>query len=335
MKVIPAVALLALLACSAPAAEVKTVLEGLDNPCGIAVQPETGVIFVADSGAKRIIRVVDGKAEDVITDFPVDVYGKGPHYNIGPLGLAFTDQNTLVVGGGGFTDDKELLRIYDVPKAGESITADKMKASFTLEANEELAAEGNYYGVTANAQGIFVTCNGDDTKGWIARLKVEGDKFGPFERFIASKEETDIDAPVAITTAPRGHLVVGQMGEITTPEDGLLTFYNAKSGKMLLNLEAGGLSDITGLAYSAGDNPQLYALDFAWATRDDKGVTKGGLFKLVKEGRGKDQTVNAKHVVDLNQPTALAFGADGTLYVALGNDNKAEKTGKLVTVSLE
>ena len=66
---------------------VTTVVDGLDNPAGIAIQPETGHVFVSDSGASRIIRVVDGKAQAVITDFPVDVYGKGPMYNIGPLGL--------------------------------------------------------------------------------------------------------------------------------------------------------------------------------------------------------------------------------------------------------
>ena len=64
------------------------------------------------------MRVVDGKLEDVIVDFPLDVYGKGPMYNMGPLGLAFLDRDTLVVGGGGLVDDNELLRVYKVPSAG-------------------------------------------------------------------------------------------------------------------------------------------------------------------------------------------------------------------------
>lgn len=36
---------------------VSTVVDGLDNPAGIAIQPETGDIFVSDSGASRVIRV--------------------------------------------------------------------------------------------------------------------------------------------------------------------------------------------------------------------------------------------------------------------------------------
>ena len=98
--------------------EAQTVLDGLDNPCAVAIQPETGDIFVSDSGAGRIIRVVDGKAQDVITDFPGDVYGKGPMYNIGPLGLGFISKDILVVGGGGQKDGDELLRVYKVPEKG-------------------------------------------------------------------------------------------------------------------------------------------------------------------------------------------------------------------------
>ncbi|MDB4468390.1 hypothetical protein N9093_00880, partial [bacterium] len=47
--------------------EVKTVVERLNNPCGVAIQPTTGHVFVSDSGALRVIRIVDGKAEPVIT----------------------------------------------------------------------------------------------------------------------------------------------------------------------------------------------------------------------------------------------------------------------------
>merc|ERR1711964_151596 len=109
--------------------EVETLLDGLNNPCGVAVQPETGAVFVADSGGHRVVRIVDGKTEEVIVGFPQDVYGKGPMYNIGPLGLAFIGQNTLVVGGGGKPDGEEMLRVYEVPAAGsDPLQANDMHA---------------------------------------------------------------------------------------------------------------------------------------------------------------------------------------------------------------
>ena len=72
---------------------------------------KTGDVFVSDSAASRVIRVNgDGEQQDVVTDFPQSTYGKGPIYNIGPLGLAFIDDTTLVVGGGGLPDGEEPRR---------------------------------------------------------------------------------------------------------------------------------------------------------------------------------------------------------------------------------
>jgi len=294
-------------------AKVETVVGSLNNPCGIAIQPETGTIFVADSGAGRIVKIVDGKLQNVVTDFPIDVYGKGPKYNIGPLGIGFLGKNTLIVGGGGNIDDKERLRVYDV--SGGAKKASDMVAGFGLKANADLKAEGNYYGVAVLDSGIFVTCNGDDTKGWVAKANHKKGKVKNFKRFIASKEATEVDAPVAITSDSKGNVVVGQMGEISIPEDGLVTFYNAKSGKMTANYETG-LNDITGLAYSKSG--KLYATDFSWL--DTK---KGGLFVVNLEDEEADK------VVALDKPTAMVFGADGALFITIIGSNG----GSVVKVS--
>jgi len=323
-----ALALVALCVSVASAQEIKidTVVGGLNNPCGIAVQPGSGTVFVSDSGAGRVIRIVDGKAQNVITDFPIGSYGKGPKFAIGPLGLAFLDKNTLVVGGGGYKDGEELLRVYTIPAAGKAaIKAAKMKASFKLKPGEELKGEGNFYGVVVTKQGIFVTCNGDDTKGWLGKATVSGTKVGPFKRSIATKEATDVDAPVAITTSPYGDLVVGQMGEVNKPKDSLLTFYSAKTGKKRANFETG-LFDITGLAYSPSKKPQLYALDFAWM--DTK---QGGLYQLLAK-RSKDgkQSVKTRKLAPLDKPTAMAFGKDKALYITVIGSGKIG--GKLLRI---
>jgi len=325
-------ALLLVLTAAPPAlAEEKpeTLLDGLNNPCGIAVHPESGEIYIADSGAGRVIKIKDGKAVPVITDFPMDVYGKGPKYDIGPLGLLFFDKDTLVVGGGGLEDGKELLRIYKLPADGKPIKADKMAASFKLEPTEDIKGEGNFYALalTKGKDAIFVTSNGDDTKGWVAKLTINGTKFTKYERSIATKEATQVDAPVGITVHPKqGYLVVGQMGEINKPKDSLLTFYNPKDGKMLLNLETG-LFDISAVLYSPKGH--LYALDFAWMD-----AKEAGLFRLDKNAEDKTMTKTVK-IVGLDKPTAMAFGKDGALYITVigtageGDDKKPGKLLKL------
>jgi DNA-binding beta-propeller fold protein YncE len=328
-KAMFAVLLVASMAMSAePKATV--VLSGLNNPSGIAVQPETGAIFVSDSAALRVVRVgAEGKAEDVITGFTKDIYGKGPMYDIGPLGLAFVDKDTLVVGDGGKIDGEELLRIYKLPADGSAITADQMVASFNMPATDELKAEGNFYGVAIAKTGIFITSNGDDTKGWITRAQIKSDGFGPYERFIATKEAVNVDAPVGITIDERGNLVVAQMGEVNVPGDSLLSFYNAKNGQLLANFTTG-LHDIDALAYHPKTG-KLYALDFAWVD-----TTQGGLFELIQK-KDDDKTATTKKILSLDKPTAMAFGADGALYVTVfGTPKEGDTTpsGQLLKIEL-
>jgi glucose/arabinose dehydrogenase len=299
--------------------KVETILSDLDNPAGIAIQPETGVVFISDSGASRIVKVVDGKAEPVVTDFPVDVYGKGPKYNVGPMGLLFLDQNTLVVGDGSLPDGEELLRVYDLKDMKEPLKADKMKANFKLAATDDLKGEGNFYALAATPDAIFVTSNGDDTKGWVARATYKGSDVTGFERYLATKEATEVDAPVGVTISPRGELVVGQMGEINVPNDSLLTFYDPATKEKLLNLKTN-LHDITALAYSP--RGQLYALDFAWS--DTK---QGGLFQMLSEG---DKGLKTKKIVELDKPTAMAFDSEGALYITVVGE---EKKGKLLKIA--
>ncbi|MEZ6109015.1 MAG: hypothetical protein R3B96_23785 [Pirellulaceae bacterium] len=292
--------LLALASLTTATRAQEVVIDGLYNPCGITVQPETGTLFVADSGNRRIVRIVDGAAQDVIVEFGKDVYGKGPMYDIGPLGIAFLDQETLVVGGGGAPDGEEALFVYKIPAAGEpAINAADAAASFTLAATDEIKGEGNFYGLAVTEDAIYVTCNGDDTKGWVSKADRNGTEVGPFTRFLATKEATEVDAPVAITVSPEGHLAVGQMGEISVPGDGLLTFYRPEDGNMLANF-ALGLSDICGLAYSP--KGQLFAVDFSWHD-----TTQGGLFQLIRDADDATKSTT-REIAELDKPTAMVFG---------------------------
>jgi len=316
--------------------KIETVLDGLKNPCGVAVQPGTGDIFVSDSGAARIVRITPDGHEAVITDFPLDVYGKGTYeeqtkFDIGPLGLAFLDKDTLVVGGGGLPDGEELVRVYTVPEPGTSIKADAMKYKLGPigPGDESVKGEGNYFGVAVSKQGdaIFVTCNGDDTKGWVAKVDVNDGVPGKLTPYIKTKEATNVDAPGGATFNKEGHLVVTQIGEVTVPGDSLLTFYDAKSGKLLLNLKTG-LHDLDGAAYNPKTG-RLYGVDFAWG----ENAADGGLFRLDST---KENSVNAVKITSLDKPAAVAFGPDGALYVAVFGSPKEgsdKAPGSLIRVT--
>jgi DNA-binding beta-propeller fold protein YncE len=314
--------------------KVETVLDGLVNPTGVAIQPETGVVYVADSGEGKVVRVVEGKAQDAITGSPKDVYGKGPKYDVGPLGLVFFDKNTLVVGDGGYVDGKEFIRVFAVPEAGKTLDYEKDAKSKhgPLEGTDDLKPEGNFYALAASKTAVYITSNGDDTKGWVLRIPVEGTKFGKLERWLATKEQVEVDAPVGITLGSRGEIVIGQMGEVNKPNDSLLTFYSASTGKKLLNLETN-LFDITALAYHPKTG-LLYATDFAWME-----PKSAGLYRLDRGAKEGDSPLKVTKIVALEKPTAMAFAPDGALYVTtIGSPKEEEtaaKTGKLVKITLE
>ncbi len=327
-------AVLSLFAWPLAAAEPEVLVFSLKNPTGVAVQPGTGDVFISDSAAKRILRyhAAEGKkpeADVVIKGFPQDIYGKGPMYDIGPLGLGFMKQNMLVVGGGGLKDGEELLRVYELPKSGE-LKADDMKYKLGPIGPSDKTAkgEGNFYGVAVSPQAIYITCNGDDTKGWVARAEIKDNVPSDLQPFIATKVATGVDAPVAITMAKDGNLVVGQMGEMNVPRDSLLTVYDAKTGKLLWKAETG-LFDIAGLAYSPSG--KLYAVDFAWM--DTK---EGGVFRLDVSGEGEDVEVKAEKIASLDKPSALAFGKDGAMYVTVFGTAKEGDTkgaGQLLKIT--
>lgn len=322
-----------LLSVSAFAAEPKTtvVASGVDNPSGLAVQQSTGNIFIA--AHTGVYRLVLGEKPVVHTEvdmFATDIYGKGPMYKIGPLGVGMLGDDHLVVADGSNPDEKEVVLVMKVGKESPKTPHTAKDAEFVLgpiKAGKDSAkGEGNYFGVATSKDAIFITCNGDDTKGWVARSLVKDGKPGELTPYIATKVATNVDAPVGITWSKNGkELVISQMGEMNVPNDSLLTTYNPADGKLIKSLKTG-LHDIAGLAFSPKTG-KLYVVDFAWVK-----TAEGGLFELTVEG----DKVTATRVLSLDKPTALTFGKDGKLYIAEFGTSKDDKpAGKIIRVDAD
>jgi DNA-binding beta-propeller fold protein YncE len=299
----------------------ERVLYSLLNPCGLAIQPGTNCVFVSTRfGIYRYDpnyeRPSEHKAGIEIDGYPkeVDVFGTGPKYEIGPLGLAFLDRDHLVVGDGSRKKGEELVRVYKLPAAPPPpdgwIKEDA--AQFTLgpiKADADSSTgEGDFFGVAIGHDAIWVTCHGDETKGWIAKSELKDGKPGPLKPSIATKPATQVAAPGPITFTPDGkELVVGLMGDVNSEErDSVIAFFDPADGSLKRKLIAG-LFDVTGLAYSP-KTKRLYATDFAW-----KKPREGGLFELTVDG----DKMKATRIVPLDKPAALAFDPAGHLYVTV------------------
>jgi hypothetical protein len=210
-----------------------------------------------------------------------------------------------------------MLRVYKIgaPEA-DPISADKMEASFSLPADGAIVGEGDFFGLVASQKGVYVTCNGDDSKAWIARADLDGNKLSNFRRFIATKKYAETDAPGGITISPEGYLAVGQIGSTGSEKDALLTFYS-EEGQFLDKFPTG-LHDITALAYGPR-RKRLFATDFSFSN-----PSNGGLFKLVETN--DDNGCAAVKITELDKPTAMVFDKNGDLYVTIcGTPAKLEE----------
>ena len=110
------------IACAQEQPKAKVLVTNLENPSGLAIHDGTGDIFIASECGVYRFKPTEKDPEKKIHleiinslwDTTSDVYGKGPMYTIGPLGLAFMDQEHLVVGDGSRKGCEEVVRVYKI-----------------------------------------------------------------------------------------------------------------------------------------------------------------------------------------------------------------------------
>lgn len=330
---------LAAAAPSVPTVKTETVVGGLDNPVAVTMRATGGDLFVSESGAGQVVRIVPGKDAKplpVVTGFPVGPSPDMADLRVGPLGLAFTTTGNLIVGSGGQGPEKDAVRMFVLPADNKPQTIDDAKKSLVIKSGDaSKTGEGWFYGIAAAPYAIFATSRGDVSGGWISRSFIQpvsgkdaSVSILDLRPFIQSKRLVHSDGPTALAISKRNELVVGQAGKFDKTPDSMLSFYNPSNSKLLLNLPTS-LLDIVGLAYS----PQtgfLYAVDLAWA--DDK---QGGLFRLDATDTDGTLGIKAVKITSLDKPTSLCFAPDGTLYVTILGTAKSgtEKPGQLLKIT--
>ncbi len=313
-----------------PDIKVETVFSKFNRPCSIAIQPSTGSIFVSENGAGQIVRLLPTQLEKsvvAIAGFPKEDSIKTPLPHVGPMGLAFLHQNLIVVGSSDLANEKDAIRVFELPsdvagKKALQLKDAKQSLGSVVASKDSSTIQGNYWGLAMSPSTLWITSHGDRENAWVLKADVVGNRLENLKPVIATKLAIPVDDPLGIAVRnSRDFVVVSQAGKFDSSRDSMLAFYHTRNGTLMMSL-ATSLYDIVALAYSPKSN-RLYAVDMASAAPKE-----GGLYRLdsaIIDGR---VGVRAVKLTSLDRPTALAFASDNTLYVtAMGAKDRSAKEG--------
>ena len=312
--------------------KVETIAENLHLPFAVTVRPRKSEVFVAESGAGKVLRIINGVPQDCIRGFAVGEVvrktgARETKFKCGPASLHFINDKYLVVGTAGQKDfGKDALHIFKIAAASEKYqeVSNSLSSKSVPERRSEVA-EGQFFDLVHSDNYLFTIGRGNEKAGWLIRasLKDEG-KFSTIRRFTEINKVAETINPTAIAMSPRGELVVASSGKSTESTDTVVSFFSMTSRKCILlqNFKVD-LPDIISIRYSpAGD---LYVLAFNW-----QNPTEGGLYKLVSGETGME--CKARQIVKLHGPTAMAFDASGNLFITVTN-GLGSKKGQLLKVT--
>ncbi len=262
---------------------------GLNNPTGVAVSGD-GRVVVAESGAGRLIT----PGEDGMVSVFADGFAVGSFlpYDIGPLSLLAGADGSVLVGEGGAMIGEERVSVF---------SAD---GTATPERDVLPGRGGNYAGIAIHpTTGALYVASANTNEIMVADV-VEGG-FGDVRVFLADTTAPPIgfSAPSGLAFEADGSLIVG-FSEI----GGAGIVRIATEGET-----AGMLSDVLYETEQLVTSVTVRAADglifFAETAFDASGAMGGRIGTIDAEG-----TVGT-FVDELNGPTAVAIGPDGTLYL--------------------
>jgi hypothetical protein len=306
---------------------VQTIADNLRHPTGIAIHPQTGIIFVAEQGAQQIVRVVDGNADTAVFGFRKEVAAEEPREEQ-ILHLAFIDQSTLAVIVKSLPKNEyDILVLKNVStEAGKKLSAaisSRYRIGRTV--SKDLLSD-----LTNFAQGgfsIFLTGKSAENAHWLAKGSIAETGISKPVPVAPISEANSIRTPTAIACSPMGFLTVGFVGADAIHSESSLAFFDDDGGK--LGEARLDLADVWGLAYHP-TNGRLFALG-----RQKGGDNNPGLFQIVTASDGLSGI--SHRVLALPRPTAFVFDAKGELFVSLhGEDtsvNEAPMSGFVIKIS--
>lgn len=310
---------------------VSVVMDGLDNPRGMAFGPEGG-LYVAEAGrggagpcgvnspgefrcygpTGAISRLWRGVQERVVTGLPSNALTTGDAAT-GPHDISFQGRGGafVTIGLGGGLAYRAALSVQN-PDGAFFGTLLKISAggewksiadllAFEADVNPGgLPVDSNPYGVLAEPGGRLVTDAGGNA---LVRVEANGD-LSTIAIFPSRAQGRPTDAvPTEIVPGPDGAYYVSELSGVPFA-DGTARIYRVVPGEEP-ELYLTGFKTITDIAF--GDDGSLYVVQHATGP-----VFFGGPGQLIRVAPDGSRSVV---LAGLDRPTSVAVGPDGAVYV--------------------
>ena len=306
-----------IVACCWAISEAQTVkkdqvVSGLNFPCGVAVDHVRETVFFSDSGHGEILRLIDGKAEKVVTGYNVQASETELGWRGGPLGIGImSGTNQLVVGSGGAKLGEDRVDIFELANLPSTVPQATLTKTLPATASPHGKPQGDFYGVAADSNQAWLTGRGNPDYGWVYHLTAAKDETPARLRCqIDTWKGSGTRLPTAITLSPDGYILVGQRG--ANGNDSVIAFYDRVTGDARAKFSMG-RTGIVALAYHPTSG-RLYGL-----FNDPKTPETNGLYKLV--ARNRNTLCETQLITRLTDPWAMAFAANGDLWVTAGKED--------------
>jgi hypothetical protein len=312
----------------------QTVARDLSDPRGVAIRPggttERYEVVVADTRAGRIVLLASNQpqlARDIITGFETSTDKDDSGDSAGPQGLAFLDNMRLIVAGG--ESGHAYIRLYELREPDATLKADQFSQNIEPQRpGDSTDSKPPGFHAIARTQAneqvpdlLIAPSFGNNQAARLWKVPVRANTLGELEVFEADRSESAALLAAGITVGTHGYVV--SSATTAKSNSSRLMFQNPIDGKLALELDVN-LPTIVGLAYSPSG--RLYAASAAPA-----GQGQGGIYRIDDNGQPGAPACKAVRIAQLPNPTALAFGPDGSLWVtATGDTGTNNKSGVLL-----
>ncbi len=301
---------------------IERIAENLRDPFGIAIQPDSESIFVAERGGYQIIRLLGDQVEPVIQGFRAD----GPRRElVGPL--LFVDASTLVVLCKSMPEGEDEYFVFSaVPKnPGRKIGAGAaQKYRIGRRVAKELLSE--LADLTASGLSIFIAGANLDGEPGLGKGSLAESRIQKIEPLRLANINPAWGRPTAIADSSRGHLTLAVASKNGEKDSCWLTFWDDDGN--CLGESPLAAAEIRGLAYHP-DGGRLFGI----GRIDDRG--QPALLHIIASPVGRN--VRAVKVVELSDPRAMVFTKSGDLLLANSrvatSETEATTSGEILRIS--